>query len=190
MSAPLTTRRFTVDEYHRMADAGVLREDDRVELLDGQIVVMSPIGSRHAGTVGRLNHLFSQRVAGRAIVRVQNPIVVGQYWEPHPDVCLLRLRDDFYAGAHPRGDDVLLVVEVADTSAEDDRERKLPGYARAAIAEAWLVDLAHDAIEVHREPGAEGYREVQVLKRGETLVPLAFPTAAISVDEVLGSRGA
>lgn len=188
MSAPFTTRRFTVDEYHRMVEAGVLHEDDRVELLDGQIVVMTPIGSRHAATVDRLTHLFSQRVGNRAIVRVQNPIVLGQYWEPQPDLCLLRPRDDFYASAHPRDADVLLVVEVADTSASDDRERKLPEYARAGVAEAWLVDLERDAVEVHREPGPEGYREVNVLRVGDTLVPLLFPAASIPVDEVLGPK--
>ena len=186
MPAPITTRRFTVEEYHRMAAAGVLHEDDRVELLDGQIVVMTPIGSRHAAAVRRLEHIFHAAVGHGAIVSVQNPIEIGDYWEPHPDVCLLRRRDDFYADAHPRAEDVLLVIEVADTSAQDDRERKLPEYARGGILEAWLVDLEHDAIEVHREPAPAGYRAVEVLKRSVTLVPLLFPTAAISVDEVLG----
>ena len=186
MSARLTTRRFTVDEYHRMAEAGVLRGDDRVELLDGQIVVMTPIGSPHAAAVARLGALFSASAAGRAIVWVQNPIVIGLHWEPQPDVCLLRPRDDFYARAHPRADDVLLVVEVADTSGEDDRQRKLPAYARAGIPEAWLVDLAHQVIEGYREPGAEGYQVVKTFKRGEELVTLAFPVVPMSVEQVLG----
>ena len=169
-----------------MAEAGVLHEDDRVELFDGQIVVMTPIGSRHAATVDRLNRLLSQRTGDHAIVRVQNPIVVSRYREPQPDVCLVRPRDDFYSRAHPRADDVLLIVEVAETSGQDDRARKLPQYANASIPEAWLVDFEGDLIEVHREPGAEGYRDVRVLERGDTLAPLAFPAAAISVDEVLG----
>ena len=186
MSAPFTTRRFTVEEHHRIAEAGVLHEGDRVELLDGQIVVMSAIGSRHAATVDRINRLLSQRAADRATVRVQNPIVIGQYWEPQPDVCLLRPRDDFYAAAHPGPEDVLLVVEVADTSAEDDRERKLPEYARAGIPEVWLVDLARDTIEGHHDPAAGGYRAVTVFRRGDTLVSLAVPTVSIAVAEVLG----
>lgn len=188
MSAPFTTRRFTVDEYHRMAVAGVLHEDDRVELLDGQIVVMSPIGSRHAATVGRLTHLLGERARDRAIVWVQNPIVIGRYWEPQPDLCLLRPRADFYAPAHPRAEDVLLVVEVADTSADEDRQRKLPEYARAGIGEAWLVDLARDAIEQHRDPAAEGYRAISVLRRDGTLVSLAVPSVSVACDEVLGPK--
>ncbi|HKW39882.1 MAG TPA: Uma2 family endonuclease, partial [Gemmatimonadales bacterium] len=188
MSAPFTTRRFTVEEYHRMAEAGVLHEDDRVELLDGQIVVMSPIGTRHAAAVGRLTRLFSERTGDRAIVWVQNPIVIGRYWEPQPDLCLLRPRADFYAAAHPRPEDVLLAVEVADATAEEDRQRKLPEYARAGIPEAWLVDLAHDTIEDHRDPGAEGYGAVKVLRRGDTLVLLVVPTAPIAADEVLGPK--
>lgn len=187
MSAPFTTRRFTVDEYHRMVEAGVLHEHDRVELLDGQVVVLTPIGSRHAAAVDRLTHLFSALVGNDAIVRVQNPIVLGQYWEPQPDVCLLRPRDDFYASAHPRERDVLLAIEVADTSDSDDRERKLPAYARAGIAEAWLVDLEHDTLEVHQDPGPEGYSAVRVLRRGDTLAPFAFPTAGCAVEQVLGS---
>lgn len=169
-----------------MAEAGVLHEDDRVELLDGQIVVMSPIGSRHAAAVARLDHLLGQRVADRAIVWVQNPIVIGRYWEPQPDVCLLRPRDDFYATAHPGPADVLLVIEVADTSAEEDRQRKLPEYARAGIPEAWLVDFSRDAIERHRDPAADGYGAVSMFRRVDALVPLALPTVSIAAAEVLG----
>src|SRR5690348_15213152 len=122
---------FTVETYHRLAELGVLREDARVELLDGQIVAMTPIGSRHAAAVGRLTRVFGERAGKRSIVWVQNPIVVSQTWEPQPDVCLLRPRDDFYAAAHPRADDVLLVIEVADRSLERDRDVKIPRYAAA-----------------------------------------------------------
>ncbi|MGH7699531.1 MAG: Uma2 family endonuclease, partial [Gemmatimonadales bacterium] len=188
MSAPLSTRRFTVDEYHRMAEAGILDRDERVELLDGEIIVMSPIGSRHAAAVDRLNHGLTRRAGQRAIVRVQNPIVLGSHGEPQPDVCLLKPRADFYAGAHPRAEDVLLVVEVADTSDQDDRERKIPAYARAGIPEAWLVALPADAVEVYREPMPEGYREVRRLERGATLTPLRLPELTLAVDDVLGPR--
>lgn len=186
MAVEVWRRRFTVDEYYRMADAGILNEDDQVELIEGEIVEMAPIGSRHAGHVDRLNQLFSRRVADRAIVRVQNPIWLSDYTEPQPDISLLRPRSDFYTSAHPRPQDVLLVVEVADTSIDYDREVKAPLYARLGIGEFWLVDLVRESIEVYRRPSPEGYLEVRRTQRGEGLAPEAFPDLELSVDDVLG----
>jgi Uma2 family endonuclease len=177
---------FTVDTYHRLAELGILGEDDRVELLDGQIVAMTPIGSRHAAAVGRLTRVLGERAGTWSIVWVQNPIVVSQTWEPQPDVCLLRPRDDFYAAAHPRADDALLVIEVADTSLERDRDVKIPRYAAAGIPEAWLVDLAGDAVTVYVAPGPDGYGETVTVSRGETLRPVRLPGLAVAVDDVLG----
>ncbi len=185
MSAPLLTRRFTVDEYHRMAEAGILTEDDRVELLDGEIVEMSPIGSRHAGTVARLTRLFGERAGDRAIVWPQNPIRLSRFLEPEPDVCLLRPRDDFYTSAHPDREHILLLVEVADTSLHFDRTHKIPLYARGAIPEVWLVDLEGQAIDVYREPRREGYREVRTAGLGDTVSALALPALIVRVDEIL-----
>lgn len=179
---------FTVENYHRLAELGILGEDDRVELLDGQIVEMTPIGPDHAGCVDDLTHLLSRVAGASAIVRVQNPVILGQRWEPQPDLTLLRPRRGGYRTAHPGPADILLVIEVADASLQSDRDVKLPLYAAAGIPEAWLVDLAHDIIEVHRQPGPEGYREVRTLRRGETLDALLVPTGAISVDQVLGPR--
>ena len=176
---------FTVDDYHRMAELGILDEDDRVELLDGQVVEMTPIGPEHAGCVDALTTLLSRRVGDTAVVRVQNPLILGTRWEPQPDVALLRPRADGYRTAHPGAGDVLLVIEVADTTAGSDRDVKLPLYARAGIAEAWLVDLAAEVIEVHRQPGLEGYREVHTLRRGDTLSALLLPASSIPVDDVL-----
>jgi len=186
VAAPLTRRRFTVTEYHRMAEAGILREDDRVELLDGEVVEMTPIGPRHAGRVKRLNRIFSARVGDRAIVSVQDPIVLGTHWEPEPDVVLLRPRPDFYGSAHPRPEDVLLVVEVAETSLERDREIKLPAYAAAAIPEVWILNLLEDGLDVYRDPASDGYGKVRRLERGGRVAPLALPDLELSVEEILG----
>jgi len=186
MAVQLLKRLFTVEEYHRMAEAGILGEDDRVELLDGEIVAMSPIGSRHAGLVNRLTRLFSQRAGDQVIVSVQNPIRLGEHSEPQPDLALLRPRADFYAEAHPGSEDVLLVVEVAETSAAYDREVKVPLYARYGIPEVWVVDPAGDSVEVYRHPSPQGYQDVQTLRRGESVAPLLLPEICLAVDVILG----
>jgi Uma2 family endonuclease len=185
-AVPIPRRRFTIDEYHRMGEAGVLSEDDRVELLDGEIVQMSPIGSPHAGCVDRLTALFTRRLGGRAIVRVQNPIILDRRSEPQPDLTLLAPRPDFYSAAHPRPRDVLLAVEVMDSSRGYDRTLKLPLYARAELREVWLVDLAAQAVEVYRRPALRGYRQEQRLVAGRALAPLAFPRLRFRVRELLG----
>jgi Uma2 family endonuclease len=190
MAIELVRHRFTVADFHRMAEAGILGGDDRVELIDGEIVEMTPIGSRHAACVDRLAQLFFEQVGRRAIVRVQSPIRLGEHSEPQPDVTLLRPHPDFYAASHPRPEDVLLVVEVAETSAQLDRAVKAPLYARAGIPELWLVDLEAEAIVVHRLASSEGYRDVRTARRGQRLsagTPLELDVAA---DAVLGERPA
>ncbi len=167
---PVTRRKFTVDEYHLLARAGILKEDDRVELIDGEIVEMSPIGSRHAACVARLTE-WAGSLRGRAVVWVQNSVRLGDFAEPQPDLALLRPRADFYAAAHPTPEDVFLVVEVAETSSDYDRQVKIPLYARWGISEAWLVDLEADRVEVYRSPAPEGYRDVRVVARREHLSP-------------------
>ena len=179
-------RRFTIDEYHRMADAGVFTPDERVELLDGEIVEMSPIGCRHAGIVDRLNMLFTRRLGRHVIVRVQNPIVLDDYSEPQPDLTILTARPDYYVGAHPRPADVLLAIEVMDSSASYDRSLKLPLYARKHVRELWLVDLPGDAVEVYCRPAPAGYRDRQRLTRGRRIAPLAFPRVHFRIAEILG----
>ena len=184
MGMPLAHRRFTVDEYHRMAEVGILRQDDRVELLDGEIVQMSPIGSRHAAVVTRLQRLLERLASDRAIVRVQQPIRLDSYSEPEPDVAVVELRDDFYAAAHPTPAEILLIIEVADTSARYDRSRKLPSYARAAIPEVWLVDLGLDRVETHQEPRADGYATQQILRHDAGITPLCLPDVTIRVGDL------
>jgi hypothetical protein len=186
MAVQLLKRRFTVADYHRMAAAGILSEDDRVELIEGEIVAMSPIGSRHAACVMRLTELLSPQVVGRAHVNVQNPIRLGEHSEPQPDLALLRRRQDFYASSHPGPEDVLLIIEVADQSAAVDREVKVPLYARFGVPEVWLVDLVSERVEVYREPGAGGYAQKLTLARGEVVSPKAFSELRLAVADVLG----
>jgi Uma2 family endonuclease len=177
--------RFSVEDYHRMAQAGILGEDDRVELIEGEVVQMAAMGSRHAAQVRRLQRLLQRSLSDRASVSVQCPIRLGHYSEPEPDLALLRPREDDYAAAHPGPEDVLLVVEVADTSADYDRQVKVPLYARHGIAEAWLLDLERGQVEVYRRPSAGGYGERRVLGPGDALSPLAFPDIALPLGDVL-----
>ena len=186
MAVQLLRRAFTTEEYHRMGQAGILREDDRVELIEGEIIAMTPIGSKHAACVDRLNRLFSQRMGRECIIRVQSPIRLGEHSEPQPDVALLRAHPDFYAQGHPGPEDVLLVVEVAETSAAYDLEGKLPLYSRTGIAEVLLVDLSAVGMQVHREPTAQDYRQVRRVVRGERVTPGAFPELDLAVDDILG----
>lgn len=177
-------RRFTVDEFHRMGEAGVLGEDDRVELLDGEVVTMTPIGPRHAGCVRRLIAVLSRLVGDSAIVDAQNPLPLDDFTEPQPDVVLLRPRPDFYRDAHPRPADAILVIEVAETSADYDRTLKAPRHARAGVAELWIVNLAADAVDVYRGPESGGYAEHMVAVRGAS-IPLPGGRE-IRVDEIVG----
>jgi Uma2 family endonuclease len=169
-----------------MGEAGVFREDDRVELIDGQVVELSPIGPRHAACVDVLTGLLARLVGDRAIVRVQNPLRLGPFSEPQPDVAWVAPRLDAYRIAHPGPADVLLVIEVADTTVDYDRSVKIPLYARMGIPEVWLVDLANHHIDVCREPSGARYTAVRTAGRGETITPVAFPSVKFSVDEILG----
>jgi Uma2 family endonuclease len=184
-TAPPRLRRFTVDEYYAMAEAGVFAEDDRLELLDGHIVATSPIGSAHAATVDRLTRLFGVAFGDDVVLRVQNPVRLSDLSEPVPDLALLTPRDDFYADAHPTAEDVLLIVEVADTSLDTDRTTKADLYARHGIAEYWIVDLTDRQVWVHREPAPDGYRTVEAVAPDATLTPLAAPDASLDAADLL-----
>ena len=177
-------RLFTVDEFHRMAEAGILGEDDRVELIEGELIEMAPIGSRHAACVNRLVKLLS--ATEPLLLSVQNPVSLGPRTEVQPDVALLRPRDDYYASAHPGPRDVLLVIEVADTSADTDRTVKVPLYAKAGVPEVWLVDLVAGRIEVFRRPSSGAYAEARTAGPGEA--PLSVPGTDLRLDpaELLG----
>lgn len=169
---PWVTRRpISVAEYHRMGEVGILGERDRVELIEGELVAMSPIGSYHQGTVNQLNHSLVQAVGERAIVSVQGPIRLDEFSEPEPDFALLKPRANFYRDSHPRPSDVLLLIEVADTSLNYDRAVKRALYARHAIPELWIVDLNAGEVEVCRQPGANGYTDTTRVGRDGILEP-------------------
>lgn len=186
MAVDLKRYRFTRADYHRMAQTGILRPDVRVELIDGEIIEMNPIGRPHRSCVDRLTDIFVPHVRPRAIVRVQSSIALGQYGEPEPDLTLLRRRADFYAESDELPEDVLLVVEVADTSESYDRRTKAPLYARFGLRELWIVDLNRQWITRYLDPTPTGYSTTRVYRRGESLSPLAFPELMIAVDDVLG----
>ena len=182
-TAPVTTYRFSVDEYHKMAEAGILHEDDRIELIEGKIVEMTPVGSRHVACVNRLNQLFSLSLGERVVISVQNPLRIADS-EPEPDIVLLEPREHFYAEQLPGPDDALLVVEVADSSLAYDREVKIPLYARAGIQEVWLVDLSNDEVVVYLEPSARGYGRVQTYRAGDD-VPASSLDLSVRVNDAL-----
>ncbi len=177
-------RRFTVAEYYRMAETGLLKPGERVELMDGRILQMSPIGPFHGGITTKLNKWFSQRAKERWLVCVQSPLRLDEHSEPEPDLMLVRPSPDFYTSRHPGPEDVFLVVEVADSSLDYDRQEKLSAYARAGIAEVWLVNLLDRCIEAHRQPHYLGYESASVCRAGQSLAPAAFPDAVLSVNEL------
>lgn len=185
MSMPATRHRFTLDEWHRMIEVGVLRKDQQVELLDGEIYEMAPIYPPHASVVDRLARLFITRLGTRAIVRVQGSVPARPRSEPQPDVAVLRERNDFYRKAHPEADEVHLIVEVADTSLDRDHA-KLRLYATAGMREVWIVDIQGERVEMYRDPRDTRYADVRVVTRGDHLACLAFPDVVLTVDEILG----
>jgi Uma2 family endonuclease len=185
MSMPATRHRFTLDDWHQMIGTGMLRKDQRLELLDGEIYDMAPIGPAHQGAVNFLNRFWSTRLGTRAIVSVQGPVTAPPTSEPQPDVALLRDRQDFYRTAHSQPHDVFLVIEVADSSLDYDHA-KLRFYAQAGMREAWIVDLQDECVEVYRTPRDETYHDVHVVRRGEQLACLAFPDVTLPIDDILG----
>ena len=178
-------RLFDVDEYYALAEAGILSEDDRVELLDGEIVTMAPIGSLHASSVDLLTRLLVTQVGERAVVRVQNPVNLDNRTELQPDVMLLKWRD--YSQGHPKPEDVLLLIEVSDTTVESDRGVKLPLYARSGIREVWIVDLTAQAVEAYSEPGGDSYARSRSVGLDGELSPTALGDVSLPVRQILSA---
>lgn len=189
MSAQPTTEDrwlFTVDEYERMGQAAIIKDGARVELLDGEIVKMTPIGPAHAGAVNYLAELVIRHLAGRAIVIVQNPLRLAPYSEPQPDIVVARRRDDYYRLAHPTAEDALLVIEVAESSLRTDRKDKTELYAYAHVPELWLANLAAREVTSYTEPEVGAYGVVRTARPGESLTPYLIPNLSIAVDEIFG----
>jgi Uma2 family endonuclease len=176
---PVHRHRLTVDDYHRLGEVGILGADDRVELLEGQLVDMSPIGPRHALAVDALHDLLFVAVAGRASVRSQNPVVLDGGTEPHPDISVVRRPWHGYPGAHPGPGDILLLVEVADSTVATDRGAKLVVYARAGIREFWVVDLTTDVVHVHRDPRGGAFSAITRVEPSGTLELDGLPGVTI-----------
>ncbi len=173
--------RLTVHDFHRMGEAGILPVEGRMELIEGEIVDMAPIGSRHAAIVKQLTALFARSAGGQCIVSVQDPIILGEHSEPEPDVALLQSRDDFYAPALPRADEVFLIVEVADTTLRYDREIKIPLYARHGIPEVWLIDVEGRTLTVFETPADGAYRDEHRVQPLSVLAPKALPGVAVDL---------
>ena len=180
-----THRRFTVDEYYAMVDVGILTEGDRVELVHGEIIEMAPIGSRHLSCVIRLDRRLNSLLGDRAIVSAQNPVRMDDYSEPEPDLALLRWRDDIYASHRPASGDVLLLIEVSDTTLLYDRNVKLSLYARTGIPEVWIIDLHSRQLEVFTHPSSEGYASSRTLSSGDSVSPSAFADISLAVDDII-----
>jgi len=183
MQAAVETYKFTVDEFMKIYEAGIFDDDDRIELLEGELIIMNAIGRRHAQTVSNLTAYFMEQAKRCFMLSPQNPVFIGEHSLPQPDIVLIpwqnRRRD------HPKSSDVFLVAEVADSSLAYDRTRKLPLYARFGVQEFWLVNLVDDVIESFCNSDGATYRDVRVWKSGERLAPQAFPDVFIDVDEVI-----
>lgn len=178
---------ISAEEYLRMGEAGVFDPEARLELIDGEIIEMAPIGSPHAGLVNRLTAIFVQRAAGRGVVSVQNPVIISDRSVPQPDLALLKPRADYYSASHPTVSDVLLVVEVADSTLTFDLGTKVPLYARCGIAEAWVADVNERVIHVFRGPGAAGYRTTFTAPSGHSVSCVALPEILIEVRELFSA---
>jgi Uma2 family endonuclease len=168
-----------------MAETGIIHPESRVELLDGEIMDMSPIGPFHGGVTKWLNSFFIQQSQGRWIVSVQDPLRLDDHSEPEPDLVLLKPRSTGYKDRHPTPTDVFLLIEVADSSLNYDRGPKLKAYARAGIPEIWIVNLSDLLVEMHRDPSPDGYKSVKTLRPGEKTSPLAFPDVQLDISELL-----
>jgi len=185
MATEISKRLFTVDDYHRMVDAGILSEDDRVELIHGEVLAMSPIGPPHSAAVLRANQALGRIVGDLAIVGVQGSVRLDQYDEPQPDLYLLRPKDDFYVSGHASPPDILLIIEVADSSLKYDQTIKRDLYAETGVVEYWISDLQNDCVIAYNDIQDKQYRDTQQVRRGSVLNPKLLPTCGIPVDVLL-----
>lgn len=182
----IVRKKFCTEETHKMMEVGILPEESGWELIDGEIIHRMTIGSKHAGTVKKLNRILTNLLGEKAIVSIQDPIHVDEYNEPEPDIALLKPREDFYTENYPLPEDVLLLVEVSDSTVEFDREVKKNLYAEAGIAEFWLVNLKENTLEVYSQPKNGTYRLAQILEKGETVKSNTIENLSLDVEQILG----
>jgi Uma2 family endonuclease len=176
---------LTINHFQKMIETGIFDEDEHIELIEGELLVMAPIGPVHSSQTRKLNRLFSQSVGDLAIVDIQNPIVLDDNSEPEPDMALLRPRDDFYETATPRTHDVLLLVEVADSTLSYDKNTKIPLYARHGIPEVWLINVPNKQVEIYLKPSPEGYRKILLPEKHEQISPTLLPTVSVKVSDII-----
>lgn len=176
--------RLTVEEYFRMGENCVFQPEARLELIEGEIIDMPPIGPTHSGTITRLNRLLTFAALDKAIVSIQNPVILGDLSAPQPDIAVLAYRADFYTTAHPYPKDILLIIEVADSTLRYDCNVKAPLYAKYGIPEVWIVDLEHSCVHRFRQPADTGYQQVDGLSEAETLTPQLVPECTISHEQL------
>jgi Uma2 family endonuclease len=177
---------LNINQYHQMIEHGIFTENDKIELIKGELISMSPVGIKHAFVVRRLTALLSQKFGDRSIIDIQNPILLDDNSEPEPDVVVLKPRDDFYQFQLPRPDDLLLIIEVSDTTLKYDRTVKIPLYSEAKIREIWIIDINSECVEIYRYANTEGYDQMQRYRLGETLSILAFPDLSLTVNDIFG----
>jgi Uma2 family endonuclease len=183
----LERKKFTLEEYHRLGETGFLSEDDRVEFMDGEIIEMSPIGKAHNACINRNTRTLVQRLGERAIVSVQNSVNILEN-EPLPDIAILRPNPTYYADRLATPEDILLIIEIADSSLAYDQDIKAPKYAKAVVLELWIVDLNDDMIWLYRNPSSKGYLDIKAYQRGEAMTLLAFPDITLTVSDILGPQ--
>jgi len=186
MEREVAKKLFTVEEYQRMGEAGIFHPEARLELIEGEIIEMSPPGNPHIGCVNRATALFSARLAGKVIVSVQNAVRLSRYTEPQPDIVLARPRADYYGGKRITPEDTLLVIEISDTTLRYDRNRKMPLYAKSGVSELWIENLQEEVILVYRNPVAQTYSTSFELHHGDSISLAVFPDVVFKVDDLLG----
>ena len=185
-SSTVRPKRFRVEEFRKMTEAGILPEESGWEVIDGFLIDKMTIGSKHASIINRLNRLLTAFIANRAVVSVQNPVHIDDYNEPEPDIALLKPREDYYADYHPTASDVLLLIEVSDSNIRYDRGIKTRLYAEAGIVEVWLVNLNDETIEQYSSPANSRYGSVETLKKGDSIRSISLEDLSLNVDEILG----
>lgn len=177
--------RFSVDEYYQMIELGLLKNYEKAEIIEGELIQKMPIGDRHAFAVDTLNRFFIKNVSDDILVRIQNPVRLTDYNEPEPDITLADLTK-FDGKRHPRPAETLLIVEVSDSTLKYDRDTKLALYAEAEIPEVWIVNLKNNIVEIHQKPSVGIYQLAQIYKRGEIIKSATLPNLEIEVDKILG----
>ena len=185
ISTPPTKHRFTIEQYYKMGEVGILGIEQRTELIEGEIIEMSPIGAKHAACLSKLADLLRDRTRNLVLVRQQNPIQLSDRSEPQPDIAVVKKRQDYYLESHPIPTEIFLLIEVADSTLKYDRDVKVPLYAKAGIPELWIANLEAQVFEVYRQPSETGYKQVQIYGKGEVINLQILPDVAISVDDIM-----